>query len=71
MAPVPGARHDAESNTDWWVAKLDANVARDRDTDRRLADAGWTVIRAWEHEDPAEVADRVEHVVRGGGRTRS
>ena len=52
-----------KSNTEWWVAKLDANIARDRETDARLAEAGWTVVRAWEHEDPAEVADRVEAVV--------
>lgn len=52
-----------KSNTEWWVAKLDANVARDRDTDTRLVEAGWTVIRAWEHEDPTDVADRVEAIV--------
>ena len=36
----------------WWQAKLDANVARDRATDRRLAEAGWRVVRIWEHEAP-------------------
>ena len=55
-----------KANAEWWRAKLEANVARDRDTDRRLAEAGWTVVRAWEHEDPAEVADRVEAAVRSG-----
>jgi DNA mismatch endonuclease (patch repair protein) len=39
-------------NGAWWQAKLDANVARDRATDRRLADAGWRVVRIWEHEAP-------------------
>lgn len=62
--PLHGTRPQA--NAVWWAAKLDRNVARDRDTDRRLAEAGWTVLRAWEHEAPAEVADRVEAVVRGG-----
>lgn len=57
-----------KANADWWRAKLDANVERDRDTDRRLAEAGWTVVRAWEHEDPAAVADRVEAAVRGAAR---
>jgi len=52
-----------KANAEWWAAKLDANVARDRDTDRRLAEAGWTVIRAWEHEDPALVAERVAAAV--------
>lgn len=39
-----------KSNTIWWRAKLDANYARDRDTDEKLGLAGWLVIRAWEHE---------------------
>lgn len=51
------------SNTDWWQAKLDANVARDRDTNRRLDDAGWVVVRVWEHEDPEHAADRVAAAV--------
>jgi DNA mismatch endonuclease (patch repair protein) len=41
-------------NGEWWRAKLDANVARDRATDRRLAEADWRVVRIWEHEAPEE-----------------
>jgi DNA mismatch endonuclease (patch repair protein) len=53
-----------KANRDWWAEKLDANVRRDRDTDRRLLDGGWSVVRIWEHEDPIEAADRIEAVVR-------
>ena len=53
-----------KTNAAWWREKLDANVARDRDTDRRLADAGWTVVRIWEHEDVVVAADRVQASVR-------
>ena len=49
-----------KSNREWWVAKLEANVQRDRDTDARLRAADWEVQRVWEHEDVAEVADRIE-----------
>jgi DNA mismatch endonuclease (patch repair protein) len=52
------------ANGAWWAAKLAANVARDRDTDRRLAEAGWRVVRVWEHEEPARAAARVARVVR-------
>lgn len=52
------------NNHDWWVAKLRANVERDRDTDRALADAGWAVVRVWEHEAVATAATRVEAAVR-------
>ena len=47
------------SNSAWWKAKLDRNVERDADTNRLLTEAGWTVIRVWEHEDPAEALERV------------
>jgi DNA mismatch endonuclease, patch repair protein len=51
------------ANSSYWGPKLDRNVARDRDTDRQLAALGWTVVRAWEHEQPDLVADRVESAV--------
>jgi DNA mismatch endonuclease (patch repair protein) len=53
-----------KANRGWWVEKLHANVARDRDTDRRLHEAGWTAVRIWEHEDTEAAAKRVERVVR-------
>lgn len=52
-----------KANGAWWSAKLGANVARDRDTDRRLAEDGWTVLRIWEHESVVDAADRVERAV--------
>jgi DNA mismatch endonuclease, patch repair protein len=51
------------SNSDYWQAKLDRNVARDRQNDAALDTAGWTVVRVWEHENPALAADRVALVV--------
>jgi len=48
-----------KSNTDYWGPKLAANVVRDRRVDEALANHGWQVIRCWEHDDPAEVADHV------------
>lgn len=52
------------ANRDWWVAKIERTRRRDADTTARLADAGWTVIRVWEHEDPEEAAARVARAVR-------
>lgn len=51
------------TNARWWREKLGRNVERDRDTDRLFGEAGWAVIRVWEHEDPISAADRVERVV--------
>lgn len=53
-----------QNNADWWRTKLEGNVARDRDTDFRLQELGWTVLRFWEHEDMSRAADTVETAVR-------
>lgn len=58
-------------NAGYWGPKPAANVARDRDTDRRLTDAGWFVMRVWEHEGVSDASDRIEVAVRGAiSRTR-
>jgi DNA mismatch endonuclease (patch repair protein) len=51
------------NNADFWRAKIEGNVARDRDTDTRLAAEGWTVVRVWEHESPAAAAERIAAAV--------
>jgi DNA mismatch endonuclease (patch repair protein) len=51
-------------NRSWWRAKIAENQRRDRDTARVLTEFGWTVMRFWEHDDPAVAAARIEAVVR-------
>jgi DNA mismatch endonuclease, patch repair protein len=46
----PLHRTSPKANASWWSAKLEANRCRDADTDVRLAEAGWRVVRVWEHE---------------------
>lgn len=46
-------------NGDWWAAKLDRNVERDRRNDRHLTEHGWTVLRVWEHEDTDVAVTRI------------
>lgn len=52
------------SNADFWRQKIEANQRRDRDTDARLREAGWQVLRVWEHEDPEPMAMHIETLVR-------
>jgi DNA mismatch endonuclease, patch repair protein len=54
------------SNEAFWQEKLARNQERDATTNAALAEAGWTVVRIWEHEEIAEAADRVEAAVREG-----
>lgn len=52
-----------QTNRKWWRLKLRGIALRDRDTDAQLAKAGWLVVRVWEHEAPAEAAQRVFELV--------
>jgi DNA mismatch endonuclease (patch repair protein) len=52
------------TNAAYWAEKVRRNRERDAETDRLLAEAGWHVIRIWEHEDPCQAAVRVAEEVR-------
>jgi DNA mismatch endonuclease (patch repair protein) len=54
----------AKRNADFWAAKVADNRARDERVNATLGAAGWTVLRFWEHDDPAEVAGRIAETVR-------
>lgn len=57
-----------KTNTGYWAEKVHANRRRDRDTDARLEEQGWTVMRFWEHQDPREAAHLVRNEVAHLGR---
>ena len=55
-------------NNDWyWSPKLTKNVERDRAADEALAQAGWTVVRLWEH---VQLTEAIDAVVAAVGRPR-
>jgi DNA mismatch endonuclease (patch repair protein) len=51
------------SNTEYWTPKIERNQRRDELANRLLTISGWKVIRAWEHEDPSDVAFEIASVV--------
>jgi len=53
-----------KKNAKWWRDKIETNIMRDRETDRLLDEAGWTVVRVWEHERPEVAARRIARLVR-------
>jgi DNA mismatch endonuclease (patch repair protein) len=50
------------TRTEWWLAKIERNIERDRAVDAELARSGWRVLRLWESEvlaDPVTSAAKV------------
>ncbi len=48
-----------KSNTDYWSQKFARNVERDIRNTELLVDAGWSVVRVWEHEELSDAVERV------------
>lgn len=46
-------------NSDYWGPKIARNIQRDAEQGRRLIEAGWTVLRIWEHETLDDAISRV------------
>ncbi|MGW1588324.1 very short patch repair endonuclease [Streptomyces sp. NPDC002386] len=55
----PDHYRPAMKRSRFWQDKIQGNQARDADTNQRLREKGWTVIRIWEHEDPNVAAEKV------------
>ncbi|WP_432109672.1 very short patch repair endonuclease [Streptomyces sp. AA1529] len=53
-----------KTNSGYWSDKVARNIARDRDTDHKLKEAGWLVLRFWEHEESGDCADKILAEVR-------
>ncbi|MCP2249081.1 T/G mismatch-specific endonuclease [Lentzea aerocolonigenes] len=57
------------TNEWYWSPKLRRNVERDRTVNQSLTNAGWRVLRVWEHEElqdaVAAVVDTLHHLEHG------
>jgi DNA mismatch endonuclease (patch repair protein) len=51
------------ANVAYWEPKLRRNVERDHETDARLRETGWSVVRIWEHEPVSKAVERIEFAI--------
>ena len=56
-----------KANSSYWLSKLENNVRRDRRVDTELTAHGWKILRVWEHELPADAADRITAALTSAG----
>lgn len=71
--PTLKAKLVGGANSDYWLAKIEANVERDKRNTALLEDGGWRVIRLWETDikrdrlrAALQVKEAVEEVNRHG-----
>jgi DNA mismatch endonuclease (patch repair protein) len=52
-----------KTRAEFWAAKIGGNMERDADTTRLLGQAGWEVLRFWEHQTASEVVTTIVEVL--------
>ncbi len=60
-----------KSNREYWIEKIEENIARDKRNDLLLADMGWVPIHFWEKEvkkDLGSCIDRIIDMITSSGR---
>lgn len=63
--PIHGT--EPSKNSAYWSAKLDRNVERDRRVDALLKNAGWIVVRIWEHVEADEAVRLIRRALQQRG----
>lgn len=53
---------EIKRNREFWIAKIESNIRRDRLVTRSLRRSGWLVLRFWEHEIQRSAVNCVEKV---------
>lgn len=43
-------KHEIKSNLRFWIPKIESNMQRDKEKQKTLEDAGYTVMRFWDHD---------------------
>jgi len=56
-------RNIPKENNDYWVKKIERNIARDKEVNQALKESGWMIIRIWSKDLKKNVvgyADKIE-----------
>lgn len=43
-------KNDFKSHRDFWIPKIERNIARDKSVNQQLENDGWTILRFWDFE---------------------
>lgn len=59
-------KNDIDTHHDFWINKIERNIQRDNEVNKRLEKEGWLVIRFWGNEikkDTALCADKIQNAL--------
>lgn len=64
-------KHDFKSHQEFWIPKIERNMARDREVNERLTAEGWTVLRFFGKQIKKDVEECVRIVAEAVARKKS
>lgn len=64
-------KHDFKSNQEFWIPKIERNMARDREVNEKLRADGWTVLRFFGRDIKKNIDECVRTVVETVNRKKS
>ena len=56
------AKQNIHSNRDYWIKKIEGNMARDIKVNEMLIEQGWRVLRFWSHDIKNNVSECVDSI---------
>ena len=56
-------KNKLKANREYWIEKIEENIARDRRVDKQLQELGWLVIRFWEKDVLKHLEECVSQVL--------
>ncbi len=57
-------RQSIRTHREYWILKIERNIAKDEEVNHILTAMGWHVIRLWEHEIRKDLDDSVDMIIR-------
>lgn len=57
-------KKDFKTHQDFWIPKIERNIARDKEVNEKLESAGWSVLRFWGKEIKEDVNKCVEKIIK-------
>jgi len=66
-------KYEIGTNRDFWIAKIERNMERDREVAEYLENSGWVVLRFWGKEikkDIESCVEKIEQVLKIGGKSQ-
>ena len=55
-------KNDFKSNQDFWIKKIERNIARDREVNEKLSEDGWTILRFFGNEIKKDIDGCVKKI---------